>query len=93
MVCTEMTLFAGGKLFKRKSLCGDGTEYILWYYSQGFWEGGKPETLFPWGESGRIIYRVLGRQEIQNLIGGDKIITRGLARGENLTLYFHGKNH
>ena len=61
MVCTEMTLFAGGKLFKRKSLRGDGT-----------------------------IYRVLGRQEIQNFIGGDEI-TRGLARGENLTLYFHGR--
>ena len=63
------------------------------HYSRGFWEGGKPETLFPWGESGRIIYRGVWRQEIQNVIGGDEIITRGLARGENLTLYFHGKNH
>ena len=45
------------------------------------------------GRNGRIIYRGLWRQEIQNFIGGDEIITRGLARGENLTLYFHGKNH
>ena len=43
------------------------------HYSQGSWESRKPETLFPWRGSGRIICKVLGRQEIQNFIGGDKI--------------------
>ena len=50
------------------------------HYSQGSWEGGKPETLFPWGESGRILYRVLGSKEILKLcFHGERVV--GLLTG------------